>query len=63
MKLESDRISRYLQYQKKVNDYVSKIRTNNREAKFKLAEIVFLGASVEGKLRALLESIDAKTDK
>ena len=55
MKLTSQRVSRYLSMQKKVNDYLLKLSAKDREALIQLSGVRYQGLLAENGLRNLLE--------
>ena len=57
MKLTDERVARYLASQKKINDYLLKITTKNREALIRLNEMRQFLLQGEQKMRELLQIV------
>lgn len=57
MKLNEDRMVRYLANQKKINDYLLKVGTKNREALIRLNEVRQFLLQGEQKMRELLQIV------
>jgi hypothetical protein len=57
MKLTQNRTSRYLEGQKKINNYLLKVSTKNRDALILLSEIRYNLLQGEQKLRDLLNLV------
>lgn len=51
MKVNEKRLSRYLRLQKKINSYLLKLRSRDRNMQARMAELVYLGINLENKLR------------
>lgn len=57
MRLNKDRVVRYLDAQKKINDYLSKVSTKNRDAMILFSEAKYFLIQGEHKLRDLLQIV------
>ena len=57
MKMTKDRIARYLESQKKINDKLLKVSTKNREAMIAFSEVKHFLLQGELKMRELLNIV------
>jgi hypothetical protein len=57
MRLNPERVSRYLEAQKKINDYLLKVSTKNRDAMILFSEAKYFLLQGEQKLRDLLKIV------